>query len=169
MLAQRLRAGKAALVMGAEDTGLSNDDLMLCHWIVGMHTGSEHESFNLSHATAILCYLINRAVTAEQGARRLASADRLEAMFTDLGKFLLETGFIHEQDPKRMMTLVRLILHRAELSDREVRIIRGILRRARWRIKNPSAPLMPRDTPQQFKRKLKPASGEGKDNEDDDE
>ena len=108
-------------------------------------------------------------MTAEQGARRLASADRLEAMFTDLGKFLLETGFIHEQDPKRMMTLVRLILHRAELSDREVRIIRGILRRARWRIKNPSAPLMPRDTPQQFKRKLKPASGEGKDNEDDDE
>jgi len=169
MLAQRLRAGKAALVMGAEDTGLGNDDLALCHWIVGMHTGAEHESFNLSHATAILLYLINRAVTAEQGVRKLAEASRLEAMFTDLNRFLRETGFSHEADPKRMMTLVRLMLHRAGLSDREVRIVRGILRQARWRIKNPDAPLLPRDTPQQLKRKSPPASVEGEENDDDDD
>lgn len=160
MLGEALRGNRAALVMGSEDSGLSNEDLALCHWIVGMHTGSEHESFNLSHATAILCYLINRAVTAERGARRLASAERMEAMFSDISRFLRETGFIHESDPKRMMTLVRLMLHRSGLNEREVRIIRGILRQARWRIANPDAPMVPRDTPQMEKRRLKEEQGD---------
>ena len=152
MLSVALRANRVALVLGAEDSGLSNDDLMLCHWIVGLHTGSESESFNLSHAAAILCYLINRAVTAEEGTRRRASAVQLENMFKDIGRFLRETGFLHEQDPKRMMTMLRLMLHRAGLSDRETRILRGILRQARWRIQNPDAPLTPRDTPQPEKK-----------------
>lgn len=154
MLRGALVANKAALVFGAEDTGLSNDDLALCHWIVGIHTGSGAESFNLSHSVAILSYLINREVVEYRPpARKLATAVRLENMFVDLARFLIETGFLHEKDPKRMMVTIRQIFHRSGLSEREVKIIRGILRQARWRIKNPDAPLEPRDTPQWLKKK----------------
>ena len=74
-------------------------------------------------------------------------------MFADIGRYLLETGFIHLQDPKRMMMVLRQIFHRSGLTEREVRILRGVLRQSRWRIKNPDAPLDPRDTPQWLRKK----------------
>jgi len=149
MIRSVVTVNKVALVFGSEETGLSNDDLALCQWVVGMHTASEFESFNLSHSVAIICYIVNRAMIAHDApARKLASAHDQENMYYDITRFLQETGFIHEKDPKRMMVTIRQILHRAGLSEREVKIIRGVLRQARWRIENPNAPLEPRDTPQ---------------------
>jgi len=155
MVRAAIQMNKVALVFGAEDTGLGNDDLSLCHWIVGMHTGTGFESFNLSHSVSIILYLLNRALIGGEGsAKKLASSHDQENMFADIGRYLLEIGFLHEQDPKRMMVTIRQILNRAGLSDREVKILRGVLRQSRWRIKNPDAPLLPRDTPQQIKRKI---------------
>jgi TrmH family RNA methyltransferase len=156
--------GKIAVVFGSEDCGLSTEDLNHCQWIVSMHTGSEFESFNLSHSVAIVMYLLTRAILGVKKPPRLALSKNLEAMFGDISRFLLETGFIHEKDPKRMMAVVRQILHRSGMNEREVRIIRGILRQTRWRIENPKASLDPRDTPQWLRR------GTGrKDKEEDDE
>jgi len=155
MVRSRLMVNKVALVFGSEDNGLDNDDLALCQWIVGLHTGSGSESFNLSHAVAILCYLINRSIIgpADHG-RKLARARDLEPMYDDWTRFLLEIGFIIEADPRRMMMAIRQLFHRAALSDRDVKIVRGVLRQARWRIKNPTAPLVPRDTHQTIKRAI---------------
>jgi len=155
MVRTAISANKVAVVFGAEDNGLSSEDLSLCDWVAAMHTGSESESFNLSHSVAIVLYLINRAVVAPAfGPRKLANAHQQEQMFDDVAGFLLETGFIHEEDPKRMMLTIRQMLHRSGLSWRDVKVIRGILRQTRWRIKNPDAMLVPRDTPQQIQREL---------------
>ncbi len=155
MIRSSIAVNKVAIVFGAEDNGISNEDLELCHWIVSMHTGSEQESFNLSHSVALVLYLINRAVVSHKGGpRKLARAADLEHMFEDMGLFLLEIGFIHERDPKRMVSTLKHIFHRSGLSDRDVKIIRGIMRQARWRIENPDAELVPRDTPQQIKREI---------------
>ncbi len=146
MLRPALVSNKAALVFGPEDTGLTNDQLALCHWVVAIHTGTDYESFNISHSAALLFYLVNRAVVGyEPMARKLAAAKDQENMFADIRRFLLEIGFIHEDDPKRMMLIIRRMLHRAALSGKEIKIIRGILRQARWRIENPKAPLEPGD------------------------
>ncbi len=150
-----LPANKLALVFGSEDNGLSTEQLSLCHWIVGIHTGSGAESFNLSHSAALVMYVLNRAVVAfDPPPRKLASALDQENMFVDIQRFLQETGFLHERDPGRMMVAMRSILHRAGLSEREARIIRGILRQARWRIQNPEAEIIPKDTPQWIKRQI---------------
>ncbi|HUT52843.1 MAG TPA: RNA methyltransferase [bacterium] len=141
-----LAVNRVALVFGAEDNGLSNDDLSICHWMLSMTTGSEAQSFNLSHSVAIILFLINRAVVgAALDQRKLATTRNLEAMFSDIERFLLETGFIRKEDPKRIMTTVRQILHRSGLSERDIKILRGTLRQSRWRIKNPDAELYPRD------------------------
>ncbi len=136
-----LDVNKAALVLGSEDVGLSNDDIALCNWVVGIHPGTDYESFNLGHALAIFLWEINHAVRDIHQAppRKLASSKDQENMFRHLEQVLLETGFIQEKDPKRMMILIRQMLHRANLSEREVRIIRGILRKMKWRIDNPDA------------------------------
>jgi TrmH family RNA methyltransferase len=136
-----LEVNDAALVIGSEDVGLSNDHLALCNWVAGIHSGTDYESFNLSHALAVFLWEINYAVrkSHESHPRKLASTRDQENMFRHLERVLLEIGFIKEKDPRRMMILIRQMLHRACLTDREVRIMRGILRQIRWRIDNPEA------------------------------
>jgi tRNA/rRNA methyltransferase len=137
-----LEVNRAALVFGSEDVGLSNDDLAVCHWVVGIHPGPDYESLNLGHAVAILLWEINHAVREVQiASRKLASSRDQENMFKHLEQVLIETGFIQERDPRRMMILIRQMLHRASLSEREVRIIRGILRQIKWSLDHPDAEL----------------------------
>jgi len=155
MITSAVMVNKVAVVFGSEDYGLSNEDLALCHWIIGMHTGSDYESFNLSHSVAIVMYLVNRAlIDYKPPVRKLASAFDLEEMYKDIGDYLRETGFLHEADPKRMLLTIRRALARAALDSREVKILRGVIRQSRWRIKNPDADLIPRDTHQSIKREI---------------
>ena len=49
---------EVALLIGPEDTGLSNDDLRFCHLLVTIPTSRHNKSINLSHAAMILCYEI---------------------------------------------------------------------------------------------------------------
>ncbi len=141
-----LEVNRVALVFGPEDVGLSNDDIALCHWVVGIHPDTDYESLNLGHAVAILLWEINYAVREIQvdshnskGPGRLASSRDQENMFKHLEQVLIELGFIQERDPRRMMILIRQMLHRACLSERDVRIIRGILRQIKWRLDHPDA------------------------------
>lgn len=144
MVREAVPVNNIAVVFGSEESGLSNDDLALCHWIISISTGTEFESFNLAHSVAIVGYLVNRAVAGPPpGQRKLASTENLELMFDDISDFLCEIGFIHEKDPRRMMMAIRKIFHRSGLVERDVRIIRGILRQSRWRIANPDAETLP--------------------------
>jgi TrmH family RNA methyltransferase len=155
MVSSAVMVNKVAVVFGSEDYGLGNEDLAHCQWIIGMHTGSDYESFNLSHSVAIVMYLINRAIIGHKPpVRKLANAFDLEEMYKDISKYLLETGFLHESDPKRMLLTIRRALSRAGLDPREVKILRGVIRQSRWRIKNPEADLIPRDTHQSIKREI---------------
>ncbi|MFO8055678.1 MAG: RNA methyltransferase [bacterium] len=144
MVREVVPVNKIAVVFGSEESGLSNDDLALCHWLVSISTGTDFESFNLAHSVAIIGYLLNRAVAGKpKGQRKLASTENLELMFEDIQDYLLDIGFIQEKDPRRMMMAIRKILHRSGLVERDVRIIRGILRQSRWRIANPDADTAP--------------------------
>lgn len=139
--------GHAALVFGSEDAGLANDDVARCHWLIGIRTGSAFESFNLSHALAIVLWEINRAM--RQGApesKRLAPAAELENFFAHFQQLLTQTGFLQENDPTRMMATLRNIFQRAALEERDVKIFRGIIRQLERRLPNP-ADSTPADRP----------------------
>jgi tRNA C32,U32 (ribose-2'-O)-methylase TrmJ len=60
-------------------------------------------------------------------------------MFDAVQEFLRHIGFLREQDRVRMMLVIRQMLYRARYSEREVRIIRGVLRQAYWRMAHPKA------------------------------
>lgn len=54
-LAERGR-GKAGMLFGSEKTGLSNEELGLCHAIVRIPAGPRQPSVNLGQAVALVCY-----------------------------------------------------------------------------------------------------------------
>lgn len=59
-LCSRIGAGRAALVFGREDNGLSTDELALCRWQATIPTSDEYGSLNVAQAVLIFCYELSR-------------------------------------------------------------------------------------------------------------
>jgi len=121
-----------ALLFGAEDRGLTNDELHWCHLLVNIPTGG-FTSLNLSHAVMILCYeLLVTATGAAAFSPKLATAVELEGMYGQLGDLLQKIGFLNKENPDYWMMHIRRFLARTHLQAREVKIIRGICRQLVW-------------------------------------
>jgi tRNA/rRNA methyltransferase len=66
--------------------------------------------------------------------RSLAEVGSLEQMFQQMEDTLLKTGFLDRENPQHIMRDLRRIFGRAALDEREVRILRGILRQTNWAV-----------------------------------
>ncbi len=137
-MAARLKAlapgQRIAIVFGPERTGLTNEHLQHCQWQVKIPTDPEFPSLNLAHAVAILAYELSQGLSAppSKGSLRLAELGQIEAFCQDLEGCLSEIQFLKKQNPREIMMTLRQMLARASPDDRDVRILRGILRQWKW-------------------------------------
>ena len=132
---KRLAPGdKVAIVFGPERTGLTNEHLQYCHWQVRIPTVSGFPSLNLAHAVAIVAYELSQGLSAPSAGegRGLAELGQVEAFSQDLEGCLKEIQFLKKQAPREIMMTLRQMLARASLDDRDIRILRGILRQWKW-------------------------------------
>jgi tRNA/rRNA methyltransferase len=129
---------EVALLIGPEDTGLSNDDLRFCHLLVTIPASKNNKSLNLSHAAMILCYeiFVARMETREQFTPRIAQSNELEGMYDHIKGILMKIGFLNPENPEFWMMHIRRFLSRTNLLSKEVKIIRGICRQMEWYMKN---------------------------------
>jgi tRNA/rRNA methyltransferase len=129
---------EVALLIGPEDTGLSNDDLRFCHLLVTIPTSKHNKSINLSHAAMILCYeiFVARMEPLEAFTPRLAQSTELEGMYDHMKGLLMKIGFLNPENPEFWMMHIRRFLGRTNLFSKEVKIIRGICRQLEWYLKN---------------------------------
>ena len=132
MLAKKLQGkeGTVALVLGREDCGLNSQELAICDMVVSIPTSSEYPVMNLSHAAAILFYELSRV---ENGRVEMASPESLE-LLGYRSRSLLEEVSYPEHKMEFAVLMLRRILGRAELTEREARTLLGLIKRIRWRI-----------------------------------
>ncbi|QWP79129.1 RNA methyltransferase [Lysobacter sp. K5869] len=132
----RARAGgEVALVFGRERTGLENEELQLCHAAVHIPANPAYSSLNLAAAVQVLSYELRMAALAaaggegEAGERREppASHAQMEGFFGQLGQALDAIDFHKGRVPEAAMHKLRRLFLRAELDEREVRLLRGVL------------------------------------------
>lgn len=130
-----------ALVFGSEDVGLSNDHLRCCHELTYIPADPEFASLNLAMAVMIVCYELYRnafeisdEIPQTSAALPLATVEELGGMFGHMKDTLLRINFLDRENPERMMTYLRRILSRADLSPKDVKILRGIFRQVNWAI-----------------------------------
>jgi TrmH family RNA methyltransferase len=133
------RAGgqRCALVMGPEQSGLTNEDLALCHALVHIPTAPDYGSLNLAMAVQVLCYELRMAFLGSvDGARPCepeqrdappATAAELEGFQEHLESLLLRAGFLHPDHPRQLRLKLRRLFMRAELDRNEINILRGML------------------------------------------
>ena len=89
---------------------------------------------NLAQAVAIVSYeIFQRFINPPVGrAMEMASLDQVEGFFEHLQNCLAEIGFLNEQNPLKVMMTLRQILGRTSLEERDVSILRGLLRQWNW-------------------------------------
>ncbi|MEO6518919.1 MAG: RNA methyltransferase [Pseudoxanthomonas sp.] len=129
-------ADEVALVFGRERTGLSNEELQLCHASVHIPANPDYSSLNLAAAVQVLTYELRVALLAsvectesrpELRQESAASHAQLEGFFAQLGETLDEIDFHKGRAPDSAMRKLRRLFLRAPMTEQEVRLLRGIL------------------------------------------
>lgn len=134
---QESGSGEVALVFGRERTGLTNEELELCHALVCIPTNPEYSSLNVAAAVQVLCYELRVASMEEviceqdeksdaEDADSPATADQVEGMYNHLYQMLEDVGFLGTSNPEIIMRRLKGLFSRARVSKREVNILRGI-------------------------------------------
>ncbi len=133
------RLGDVALLFGRENFGLFNQELDRCQYIVRIPADPQHTSLNLAQAVLLIAYELRlaRLGTIESNREQQADVDELEHFFLDLEAYLAEVGYADSLRMETVMRGFRRIYHKAALSAREVRQLRGVLRQSRWAIGRP--------------------------------
>ena len=130
--------GRVALLFGSEKTGLSNDELSHCHWLmtIPMHTheGLRHASMNLGQAVAVCLYELVRGAEAPVGASALtAEAGEVERLQSLLTEVLHETGYTARHPANCDEAQIRRLVLRMGLAAKDVPVWMGILRQILWK------------------------------------
>ncbi|MEW6352259.1 MAG: RNA methyltransferase [Thermodesulfobacteriota bacterium] len=133
VMLDRAKTGVVSCVFGRESRGLTNEEMKLCshHMIVPTH--ADFASMNVAHAAAVVGYelftLACRPVGFQARRSQPAAVASLEDMFAHIEHVLTRAGFLRPDNPLRMMRDIRRILNRADMDERDVKIVRGIFRK----------------------------------------
>ncbi len=121
-----------AFVFGNEQSGLSNDEIKLCHAVVHIPSDPSYSSLNLSQAVQVVAYELRMAylegIPSRQGnADPPATAAELEGFFEHLATTLYDIDFHKGRSDRTIMRRLRRLFLRAAPDQRELRVLRGIL------------------------------------------
>ena len=123
-----------ALVFGREDSGLTREEVMLCQRTAAIPTNARFPTMNLAQSVGIFCYELSTIEPAPK-PRELPAAEMIERLHERARALLLEIGFLHENNPDRIYDGLRNLVARADLDQREVTIVLGILRQLEWKLR----------------------------------
>ncbi|MGB1563314.1 MAG: RNA methyltransferase [Sinimarinibacterium flocculans] len=155
-------AGEApvAFVFGCERTGLTNEEVDLCHATTLIPANPDYSSLNLSQAVQVVAYELRRAAAPEQAAvspkkqhpwYAPPTAEEMERFYEHLERCLLSTGFLDPANPRMLMRRLRTYFNRSAPDRNELNILRGILTSVeqpkRRRIAPPTSGAPPKDAP----------------------
>jgi TrmH family RNA methyltransferase len=135
--------GRVALLFGSEKTGLSNDELSHCHWLLTIpmkeHEEVRHPSMNLGQAVAVCLYELVRVagfpgVTAGRGVTAAAAgeAERLAVLLIEV---LEETDYTKRHPANCDEGQIRRLVLRMGVSAVDVPVWMGILRQVLWKVR----------------------------------
>ena len=135
LAAPRVAAGETVgILFGRERYGLENAEVVLADRIVTLPVNPAFASLNLAQAVVIIGYEWFRSGDAtpseriDHGGSVPAPREELILLFEHLEEELEKSGFLFPPGNRPgMIRNLRSILHRAQLTDQEVRTLRGVI------------------------------------------
>lgn len=147
-------AGRVALLFGSEKTGLSNEELSHCNWLLTVpmweHVEVRHPSMNLGQAVAVCLYELVRNPTHEDQAvmngapveptsqnrdmGHPAEAAVLERLSALLSEVLERTEYTRRHPADRNPAQMRRLVRRMGVNAEDAPVWMGILRQVLWKL-----------------------------------
>lgn len=138
---------QVAIVFGREVSGLTNEELHLCHYHVHIPVNPEYTSLNLGAAVMVVCYELRKMALrlvelsgenppapvpaspqpTRQWDQEPASAEELELYLQHLEKVLIRLDFHKPQYKRPLMRRLRRLYQRIQPDKMEINILRGVL------------------------------------------
>lgn len=125
-------SARAAILFGPEQSGLSNEALDRCQFVLRIPCNPRFSSLNVAAALQVVAYELwvaaERAPPPPQPSAPLANAAQMESFYQHLDQTLHGIRFLHEKKSSpSLMRRLRRIFNRARLEQEELHILRGIL------------------------------------------
>jgi tRNA/rRNA methyltransferase len=135
-----LSSGPAALVFGPEPSGLNNEEVARCHFLIHIPTDPAYPALNLAQAVAICLYALCVSYLRQSGAVAphdppAPFADQ-ERMFEHLRAALTELHFLYGDKAGALMHALRHLIGRAGPTAMEVKMLHGLARQIEWHVRN---------------------------------
>lgn len=132
---------QVALVFGREHAGLTNVELQRCDYHVHIPADDSFSSLNVAAAVQVLTYELRMAgLQAQQKPTKMqkqeatleqnnlpCTHEELELYYQHLEKTLIAIDFLDPNRPRHLMTRLRRLYNRAQITKLEMNILRGIL------------------------------------------
>lgn len=123
--------GQVALLFGRESSGMTNEELERCQYLIRIPVEEDFSSLNLASAVLVILYelrgrLVSARVATGEGDR-LASADEMRHFYDHLEHFVRRIGFSDGRSSKLQRKMTRLF-NRVRMYNQEVRMLRGLFR-----------------------------------------
>jgi tRNA/rRNA methyltransferase len=134
--------GRVALLFGSEKTGLSNDELSHCHWLLTIpmqqHEDIRHPSMNLGQAVAVCLYELVRQTSApiSTGTAVMAESGEQERLTALLTEMLEKTGYTRRHPANCDEAQIRRLVLRMGVTSADAPVWMGILRQVLWKLRN---------------------------------
>jgi tRNA/rRNA methyltransferase len=138
----RLASGRVALLFGSEKTGLSNQALSHCHWLMRIPTSEQNISMNLGQAVAVCLYELARSgntalhasATGNTDRMARANADEVERLTALLLGVLRSSGYLKPRASGATEEKVRRLVRRLGLTASDAEIWLGMMRQIGWKL-----------------------------------
>ncbi|MDH2923931.1 tRNA (cytidine32/uridine32-2'-O)-methyltransferase [Nicoletella semolina] len=127
---QRSLKNKIAIVFGRERIGLTNSELLRCHYHLNIPTNPDYGSLNIAMAVQLVSYELRMAWRTMQKNPQnppladYPTAEVLEHFFAHTDRLYTQLGFIRNDS---VMLKLRRLYQRAELETAELNLLRGML------------------------------------------
>ena len=135
---------RVALMFGSEKTGLSNEELSHCNWLMTVpmweHAGVRHPSMNLGQAVAVCLYELVRnpnrddATVVNGALGEGADAAALERLTVLLSEVMERTEYTRRHAANSSAEDVRRLVRRTGVSAEDAPVWMGILRQMLWKL-----------------------------------
>jgi tRNA (cytidine32/uridine32-2'-O)-methyltransferase len=122
---------KIAVILGPEQSGLTNKELHCCHFHLQIPCHPGYTSLNIAAALQIIAYelyiaSLDKAVP-EVRDYDYATAESMQNFYEHLQRVLINIDFLNIKAPRQLMTRLQRLFNRARPDAMEVNILRGIL------------------------------------------
>jgi len=135
---------RTAILFGREHSGLTNEELERCNYLLHIPCNPEFSSLNVAAAVQVVAYELYQALNAGMSESEStigdadvpATGEQLASFYDHLETTLRDIGYLHAtKHEMSILRRLRRIYNRAELEQKELHLLRGILtavqRRAR--------------------------------------